>query len=153
MKIWLNAVFKLKWRKTDFKKELYSMSGCDAKRIFNEKWWKFKETLFLTRNGAKPSFRETVVFHELIWCKTHLSTKNGKNLPKRCIQLKMEENTVFKKELFSMSRFDRKRIFQWEVVKNMAKHCFQPTMEQKTVFKKVLYSMSWFDAKPNFSKK
>ena len=49
-----------------------------------------------------------------------------------------------------MSRFDRKRIFQRDVVKNIAKCCFQPTIEQNPAFKKECYSMSGFEAKRIF---
>ena len=84
---------------------------------FREKWWKFDKTLFSTENGAKHSFQERVVFHEWIWCKTHFSARICEHLAKRCFQVTMAQNTVFKKELYCMSGFDAKHIFLQEMVK------------------------------------
>ena len=43
--------------------------------------------------------------------------RNGVNLAKRGFQPTMEQDTVFEKDLYSMSGFDAKPIFQRELVK------------------------------------
>ena len=64
----------------------------------------------------------------------------------------MEQDTVLKKDLYSMSGFDAKRIFKGQMVKILKKRCFQPTMQQNTVFKRELYCMTGFDAKRIFER-
>ena len=76
------------------------MSRFDRKHIFQrEVVKKYRKTLFSTHNGAKDSFQERVVFHELIWCKTHFLARNIETFAKRCFQPKMDQNLVFKKDL------------------------------------------------------
>ena len=58
--------------------------------------------LFLIHYGAKHSFQERVVLHDWISCKTHFSARICDNLAKRCFQLTMAQNTVFKKEFYFM---------------------------------------------------
>ena len=59
-----------------------------------------------------------------------------KNLAKRCFHLKINENIVLRKELYSISGFDAKRFFLRRIRKNLGKCCFQAKMEQNIVFKK-----------------
>ena len=63
----------------------------------------------------------------------------------------MEQNTVFKKELYCMTGFDAKRIFQREMVKTWQNALTNPQWS-KTQFSREFYSMTGFDAKPIFQR-
>ena len=54
----------------------------------------------------------------------------------------MEQNTVFKKELYSMSGFDAKRIFKGQMVK-IWKNAFFVPKQIKYSFKKILLFLDW----------
>ena len=73
--------------------------------------------LFSTHNRAKHSFQERVILHNWVCCKTQFSARNGENLAKRSYEPTMEQDTVLKKDLYSMSVFDAKRIFKGQMVK------------------------------------
>ena len=111
------------------------------------------ETLFLTHHSVKYSFQERVVFHEWIWCKICISARVGKNVTKRCYQLTMAQNTVFKKELYFMTGFNAKPISQRELVKILRNAVFNPQWS-KTQFSRKSY-IAWltgFDAKRKFQR-
>ena len=59
-------------------------------------------------------------------------------MAKRGFERTIKQNTLFKKELYVISGFDAKRIFQQKLVQNSEKRCFQPTIEQNTVLKEEL---------------
>ena len=83
----------------------------------------------------------------LLNLKSHFLARNNTVLAKCCFKLKIEQNPVFKKELYSMGGFNGKRFCQKEMVKNWATRCFQPKKKQNTVLKKDVYFMSGFNAK------
>ena len=59
------------------------------------------------------------------------------------------KHTVFKKDLYSMSGFDAKPIFQRELIKMWRNAVFNSPL-RKIQFSGELYSMSGFNAKPVF---
>ena len=61
---------------------------------------------------------------DVIKCKSRFSAKNDTILAKRCFKLKIELNSVFKKELYSMGGFNAKHFCPKEMVKNGEKRCF-----------------------------
>ena len=61
--------------------------------------------------------------------------RNGVNLAKRGFQPTMEQDTVFEKDLYSMSGFDAKTHFSARIGGNLTKSCFQLTIAQNTLFK------------------
>ena len=52
--------------------------------------------------------------------------------------------TLFTKELYVISGFDVKRIFQQKLVQNSEKRCFQLTIEQNTVLKEEFFFLNFF---------
>ena len=70
----------------------------------------------------------------------HFSARNGENFAKRVSESTTEENTVFKKELYSMRKFNAFNL----------KRCFQPKIKQNTLFNEELYFMNEFDARHIF---
>ena len=87
------------------------MSGFNIKSIFQQEMMKTWQNAVFNPKLRKDTFQEKVVFHEWIWCKAHLLARSGKNSAKRFFQVTMEQNTLFKKELYSLSGFDAKSIF------------------------------------------
>ena len=49
-----------------------------------------------------------------------------KNIAKSCFQPTIEQNTVFKKEFYSMSGFEAKRLFKIKMVKLLQNAVFNP---------------------------
>ena len=74
--------------------------------------------------------RDSKKFVKLIF-----SARNGENLAKRSYEPTMEQDTVLKKDLYSMSRFDAKRIFKGQMVKILKNAVFNPQW-RKTQFSK-----------------
>ena len=64
--------------------------------------------------------------------------RNGVNLAKRGFQPTIEQDTVFEKDLYSMSGFNAKRNFLLEMVKIWQIALFNPHWRQKQFKERVL---------------
>ena len=71
---------------------------------------------FWTQNEVEHSFQQRVVFFEEISCKTHLLERYAYHLEKGSFWHKLKWNCVFNSELYSLSRFDPKRIFKQDIL-------------------------------------
>ena len=117
LKISQKEDFNLKWRVTQF-----SAASCilwaDFMQnvLFSKISFQFGKKKFWTQNEVEHSFQQRVVFFEEISCKTQLSERYPHNLGKGSFWHKLTWNRVFKSELYSLSRFDPKRIFKQDIL-------------------------------------
>ena len=102
---------------TVIKKDLYFMSGFDAKRIFQREMVKSWQNAVFNLKWRKTHFSRKVVFHEWIWCKKTSFIGQSLNFGKMLFSTKTEENTLFKNETYYISRFEETRIVKRELVK------------------------------------
>ena len=79
---------------------------------------------FLTQHDAKHRFQQRVIFLERIWCKTHFLASYRYNFAKGTFSHKMKWKTVWSSELYSLSRFDAKRIFEQDILQISQKEDF-----------------------------
>ena len=112
VKIWRDALLEPKLSKTHFSSKsctpwVHSMQNA----FFSDKWWNSGKNAVFNPKLRKHTFHEKVVFHEWVWCKVHFSARSGKNSATCFFQVTMEQNTLFKKELYSLSGLDAKSIF------------------------------------------
>ena len=110
------------------------MSGFNIKRIFQQ---------IMIKTWLNVVFNPKLRKHTF-------SARSGKNSAKRFFQVTMEQNTLFKKELYSLTGFDAKSHFLKRNGENLGKRGFECTIKQNTLFKKELYAICEFDAKRIF---
>ena len=97
---------------TVFRKELYSISELNAKRIFHQEFVKIQQNAVFNPKWSKRQFlRKSCIPSVDLIQKPFFRREIVKIWQNAVFNSKKDENTVLRKELYSISGFDAKRIF------------------------------------------